>query len=162
MKVRNTTLDDVAAVVGFSATLRLSAWYGDVANVYVPERVEAEQVLVRLIGMSAARRLSEAFGGEWLALPTLSSYETDKRRRVIARMVQGEFSPREIAIYMRMSARRVQQIIKELESVGLIEGRRVKKTDEKEDEKTLVNVWATPVEKPARKTTRKKTPEKSV
>lgn len=152
MKVRNTTLDDVAAVVGFSATLRLSAWYGDVANVYVPERVEPDQVLVRLIGLPAARRLSEAFGGEWLALPTLHSYESDKKRRVMARMAQGDFSHREIAIYMRMSVRRVQQIIKELGEAGLIEGRK----GQKGDEKAVLNVVIEPAEKPVAKVRRKK------
>lgn len=55
----NTTLDDLASVIGFTATLRLSAWLGGVSNIYVPEVPEEGQLLVRLIGMPAAKALAK-------------------------------------------------------------------------------------------------------
>ena len=60
LDIKNTTLDDVAAVIGFSATLRLSAWLGDSHPVYIPAVAEAGQLLTRLIGLSATAALSKA------------------------------------------------------------------------------------------------------
>jgi hypothetical protein len=132
MDIRNTTLDDIAAVIGFSATLRLAAWFGDAGNMYVPEHVGEGQVLTRLIGLPAAARLSREFGGEHLALPRLRSYEDDLKRRIVGRMLEQNFSSREIAVHMRLSERRVQQIARELESVGLIDVVLPKKPQQKE------------------------------
>lgn len=121
MELKNTTLDDVAAVIGFSATLRLAAWFGDGGNLYVPEKINAEQVLARLIGVSAAQRLCDEWGGEHLALPRLTAYEDDVKRRVVGRMLEQGFSTREVSTHIRISERRIQQIARELESAGLIE-----------------------------------------
>jgi hypothetical protein len=120
MELKNTTLDDVAAIIGFSATLRLSAWFGDAGNLYVPSVVTEDQVLSKLIGVSAAKRLSAEWGRQHLALPRLRAYEDDVKKRVIARMLEHKMGTREIAGHMRMSERRVQQITRELEASGLI------------------------------------------
>lgn len=142
MEIRNTTLDDVAAVIGFSATLRLAAWFGDGGNLYVPETVTEQQVLSKLIGFSAAKRLSENWGGEHLALPRLRAYEDDVLRRVVGRMLEKNFSSREVAVHMRISERRVQQIARELELAGLIEVVLPKKAEKKPAEKRAFHsVW---------------------
>lgn len=121
MDLKNTTLDDIAAVIGFSATLRLSAWLGDMGNLYVPNTITEEQVLSRLIGFSAAKRLAEEWGGDYLAVPRLRSYEDDLKRRVVGRMLEQGFGTREVSVHVRMSERRVQQIARELEAAGLID-----------------------------------------
>jgi hypothetical protein len=120
MDLVNTTLDDIAAVIGFTPTCRLAAWFGDGSSLYVPRAVQEGQVLVRLIGLSAAKKLSAEWGGEILALPRLRGYEDDQKRRLICRMAAGEFSTREIATFTRMGERRVQQIVRELEAAGLL------------------------------------------
>lgn len=120
MDIQNTTLDDIAAVIGFSATLRLSAWFGNGNNLYVPDTVEDGQVLVRLIGRSAAERLTQAFGREHIAVPRLAAYEEDVRRQRIGKLLEGGFSTRQISQFERISERRVQQICRELEVAGLI------------------------------------------
>jgi hypothetical protein len=121
MELKNSTLDDVAAVIGFSATLRLAAWFGDGSNIYVPEKISEGQVLANLIGLTAARRLCDEWGGQHLALPRLRAYEDDVKRRIIARMLEHNFSTREVATHMRMTERRIQQIARELEAAGLID-----------------------------------------
>lgn len=120
MDIQNTTLDDIAAVIGFSATLRLSAWFGNGNNLYVPDTVEDGQVLVRLLGRSVAERLTEAFGREHLAVPRLAAYEEDVRRQRIGKLLEGGFSTRQISQFERISERRVQQMCRELEVAGLI------------------------------------------
>lgn len=120
MEQQNTTLDDISAVIGFSPTLRLSAWYGNGNNLYIPDRVEDGQVLVLLLGRSAAERLSQAFPGEHLAVPRLTAYEEDVRRQRIGSLLENGFSTRKISQFERISERRVQQICRELEMAGLI------------------------------------------
>ena len=120
MAIKNTTLDDLSAVIGFSATIKLSAWFWDM-NVWVPAGVEEGQVLVRLVGMPAARALSEEWGSEHIAVPPLTAYKAEVRRRTIGRMLEKKFSASEISRMTGVSERRVQQICGELERDGLIE-----------------------------------------
>ena len=121
MVVKNTTLEDLSAVIGFSATLRLSAWYGDgVSNLYVPAEVREDSTLVKLVGVAAARLLSQEWGNQHLAVPYINDYEVDIRRRATARMLERGFGTREIAAHLRISERRVQQMCRELEAEGLI------------------------------------------
>lgn len=120
MSLRNNTLDDIAAVIGFSATLRLSAWYGDGGNLYIPANVDEDSLLTRLLGISAAKALSKEWGGEHLAIPRLTNYEEDARKKMICRMLEKGFGTREVSSYMRVSERRVQQICRELEVEGLL------------------------------------------
>jgi hypothetical protein len=138
MELKATTLDDIAAVVGFSAALRLSAWYGDLGNVWVPREVDEGQLLPKLIGLSAAKRLSKEWGGEWLSIPRLSAYEDDVKRRTIKRMLERGFGAREVSDYVRLSERRVHQICRELEVIGLLEPvvpKRAKSAGKDSDEK---------------------------
>lgn len=135
MELRNTTLDDISSVIGFSATLRLVAWFGDGGNLYVPIVAEEGHLLVRLLGLSSAKRLCEAWPGEHLAVPRLRDHEDDLRKRFVARMIEKGFGTREIAGMQRISERRVQQILRELELAGLVQpagpARRVKTQPEK-------------------------------
>ena len=120
MEPRNTTLDDISAVIGFTATLRLSAWYGNGNNLYVPPVVAEHHVLANLLGRSAAERLARAFGGEWLASPRITPYGEDMRRPRIGRMLEKGFSTREVSQHERISERRVMQICREMEVAGVI------------------------------------------
>lgn len=120
MTLKNTTLDDIAAVVGFSAALRLSAWYGEGSNVWIPVEVEEGQMLVRLLGISAAKRLSKEWPGEFLAIPRPQQYDSDVQRRQITELLTNSWTPRRIGHFLRLGERRVQQIIRELETAGII------------------------------------------
>jgi hypothetical protein len=119
-QTNNTTLDDVAAIIGFSATLRLAAWYGNGNTLYVPATVSEGQMLVKLIGMSSAKRLSEEWPGELIAIPSISAYEVDLKKRQVCRMLEQKFGTREIAVFLKMSERRVSQIAAELEESGFL------------------------------------------
>lgn len=145
MELKNTTLDDIAAVIGFSATLRLVAWFGDGGNLYVPLTAEEGSRLVRLLGISAARQLCLNWPGEHLAIPRLRDHEDDLRKRFVARMIEKGFGTREIASMQRMSERRVQQILRELEVAGLVQvagPARRKAVVEKPEENALQKNWA--------------------
>ena len=121
MDLKNTTLDDISAVIGFSATLRLCAWFGGYGSLYVPTGVEDGQLLVKLIGMSSAKRLTAEWPGELMSLPTLSAYEHDLVKFQIKRMLELSMSSKEVSRFMRMGEARVMQICRELESAGLLD-----------------------------------------
>ena len=111
----NTILDDISAVIGFSATLKLVAWFGDgTSNMYVPTVAEEGQLLPKIIGLSAARALSKEWPGKHLNVPRLSNYDIELRRGAISRMLRAGMSTREIASVLQMSERRVLQIRDEL------------------------------------------------
>ena len=121
MELNKTVLDDLSAVIGFAAAARLSAWFGDgTSNLYVPNEVKEGQLIVRLIGMPAARALTKEWGGTHLAIPRLSGYEDDLKKKMVGRMFENGMGSREISGHLRMSERRVQQICRELEQAGLI------------------------------------------
>ena len=84
MELKNTTLDDLAAVIGFSAALRLSAWFGDCPPLHAPAVAEESQLLVRLIGLSAASHLSVTWGGQQIAVPQITQYENDVMKHLRA------------------------------------------------------------------------------
>lgn len=123
MQLRNTTLDDLAAIIGFTATARLAAWFGG-KNLYVPGEIQPDSVLASLIGMSAARRLQKEFNREWLAMPSLAIALRDSRYATICEMMQDDEPLTTVATKMDMSLRRVQQLRVEFEVLGLLPPRK--------------------------------------
>lgn len=121
MEMHKTVLEDICGVIGLTATLRLSAWYGDAVNkVWVPINAEEGQVLSNLIGLPAAKRLSQEWGGQLLRIPRLTIYQDDVRKRLVGLMLELEFETQHIASQLKCSQRRVQQICRELETAGVI------------------------------------------
>lgn len=119
MEVRNTTLDDLASIIGFTATLRLAAWYGD-SNLYVAATVADDQRLVALIGEPAARRLSDEFGRQHIWVPGLHAAHRERRNFLIwQRLMEGAGS-KSIAKETGLTERRVLQIRVQYERLGLL------------------------------------------
>jgi hypothetical protein len=120
MQIPNTTLDDICALIGMNATLHLVVWFGG-QGIYIPEVANENSLLVRLIGLSNAQKLSKEWPCERLHIPTFRAYEDLQKRKSIGRQFEMGFSSTEIANSFRMTERRVQQICRELEVAGLID-----------------------------------------
>lgn len=120
MAGQNTTLDDIAAIIGFSATVRISAWFSNGSSLFIPEKVTDDCQLTRLIGRSAAERLSKEWPKKLLWVPTLNGYDEMRRRKVICRMMEQGFGSKEISRTIGLSERRVLQITRELEQEGFL------------------------------------------
>lgn len=115
----NTVLDDMSAVIGFTATQRIAVWFGD-TNLYVPTFVSDEQhALSRLIGDSAYAALVREFGGKTLWIPH-GSQASDKMQRQIAEMIVMGTTRETIADLLMLSPRRIQQLTDALREKGLI------------------------------------------
>lgn len=115
----NTTLDDLAGEIGFTATVTLATWYGG-RNLYVAAAMKEDSHVVRLIGVPAARRLTAAWGGTQIAVPTMAVYEKGMRKRLIGALIGRGVGMKDIARDMGVSERRVQQIRRALEDAGLL------------------------------------------
>ena len=120
MQIPNTTLDDICAVIGLNATVHLVVWFGDDNSLYVPEKVDDDHFLSRLIGLKNAVRLSAEWPSQIIHIPSFRAYEDLLKRKQIGRQFEMGFGSREIATQFRVTERRVQQICRELEANGLI------------------------------------------
>lgn len=112
--IKNSTLDDLAVVVGFSATVRLAAHYGG-RDIYVPSHVSEMHPIAKLIGVSALRRLCAEFdAGERIAVPTLNFAEIELRNKEILDMIRDGKTVVEIVGKTGLTKRRVEQLRKTL------------------------------------------------
>lgn len=120
----NTMLDDIAALIGFTPTMTLVAWYGaglgNDSSLHIPQEPKPSHFLVRLLGMQLAQRLSDEFGGQSIKLPGMWHYDEEVKRRVVTRGIEAGHSYKEIAVYTGVSERRIQQMRRTLESQGLL------------------------------------------
>ena len=119
MDTKNTTLDDLAPIVGFTATIRLTAYYGG-KNMTVPKHVSEKHVLAKLIGMSAARKLSVEYAGCRFWVPTLHVAEIEMRNAKVLERLRCRVSTDKIAAETGLTVRRVQQIRAGFESAGFL------------------------------------------
>ncbi|UZZ64568.1 late transcriptional activator [Curvibacter phage PCA1] len=117
--LKNSTLDDIAAVIGFSATVRIAAHYGG-RDLNIPKHVSELHPIAKLIGVSALNRLHAEWQGERVTVPTLTFAETEVRNaRILAELQQGA-SIEQIAAVERITVRRVQQLRRDFEAAGLL------------------------------------------
>lgn len=121
--MNHTTLEDISAEIGFTATIALARQRGG-TNVYVPAN-PAGSVLAELVGIAAAARLATCWGGEVLAVPTLRACEYARDRCLIARLTEAGMSVADIAECVGLTARRVVQVRRELRDAGLLDAGRV-------------------------------------
>ena len=118
--MENSILDDLSAVVGYTATRKLVAWFGG-RRLYVPQRAAETHPLATLIGMPAFRALVRDFAGDDnVFLPSTGEDDRYIRDREIAeRIAAGESAP-VIALAMALTERRIEQIRVELVERGWI------------------------------------------
>ena len=160
MELKNSTLDDISSVIGFSATMRLAAWFGD-EWVYVPAAAEEGHPLVKLVGMPAAKALSKEWGSKQIAVPRLVQYKIDLDRQRIARMSEMGFAIPEISRLLNVGKGRVRQLCTEMEKAGLIKNS-ARKYQQKHPEKSpQESPQESPHENPAEKAPQESPPRKS-
>lgn len=117
---QNTTLDDIASVIGFSLTARLAAHYPG-SKVWVPSAVSEHNVLTKLLGISAAKRLANSWPGEFLSIPKMTVVEVENRNAMILAMIADGIAPDAIEAEAGISRRRLNQLKREWQDSGLID-----------------------------------------
>lgn len=119
MDMKNSTLDDIASVVGFTATVRLAAHYGG-RDLNVPGEISDKHPIAKLIGISALARLHAEWAGERLAMPTLSVAEIELRNAKILQNLLSGISVQNTAEKNGVTVRRVQQLRRAFEADGIL------------------------------------------
>lgn len=112
-----TILDDLASVIGYTATCALSAWYGG-KTLYVPAKAGPDHPMSRLIGESALRALVREFGSEILKIPGDHVAIRMRRDRIACERFAEGWIPSRVADDLGIGLRRAQQLRIELEACG--------------------------------------------
>lgn len=112
-------LEDIGAVIGYTATASLVDWFGG-GNLYIPESIAENHPIAQVIGMPAATRLAREWGGETLWLPLGYQREQDRRDRMIALLLASGVGSKGVAAVAGMSESHVQKTRAKLESMGLL------------------------------------------
>lgn len=115
----NSIYDDLAASVGYTATVKLRTWYAG-SRLYVPQRATEGHTLARLIGFPALRALVRDFGADqnlWLPLGEEDRYV---RNRDVARRFAAGDTVAQVANRFGLSERRVEQLRADLVGDGTL------------------------------------------
>lgn len=117
----NSIYDDLAASVGYTATVKLRTWYGG-GWLYVPHpsRATAQHDLATLIGLPALRALARDFEGDqrlWLPFGDEDRYVRD--RDIAVRFAAGDTAA-QVAEQFGLSERRAEQLRVDLAEAGLL------------------------------------------
>lgn len=112
-------IDEIGAVIGTTAALRLLAIFGG-TNLYIPEIMPADHPIARAVGFEAATKLSRTFAREQIDLPDGEDFHYLQRVRRVAGLLRGGVSPRDIAMLIGVSARQVSRYRVEAESMGML------------------------------------------
>ncbi|NMG46746.1 hypothetical protein GO613_01305 [Azoarcus communis] len=115
---RNGLLEDLGAVMGTEATLRLIAVFGG-ASLYVPQRATNEHPISWVVGKAPFVRLVEAFGGDVLSLPDNSDYERLRRWRRVVRLLAKGATVADVATTFQVTERTVRNIRRQAELCGV-------------------------------------------
>lgn len=119
MRSQNGILEDISAEIGYTATTTLIDYLGG-TSLYVPQEATAGHVIAKLIGLSAAKRLTLAYGNEVLNLPFDYRRERNQRNRLIGALIAKGTNHAEIARIAGISTKQVGHVRVELEQVGLL------------------------------------------
>lgn len=119
MREQNGVLEDISAVIGFTATTRLVALFGP-GNLLVPMNANADHAISRAIGQPAARALSAEWGGQVLKLCFHADYHHARLVRAVANMIKGGMPTKDVAIVVGLTERQVRNLRAEAEEMGLL------------------------------------------
>jgi hypothetical protein len=120
MSLQPTTLDDICAAVGYTATRTLLAWY-EGKWLYVPASYSPKHPLSRLVGEHALKSLVGEFGGEMVRIPTDNRDRNLRRNRDIAEDLCRGVPLQDLALKHDLTPRRIEQLRSDLVAWGWIE-----------------------------------------
>lgn len=120
--MKNSTFDDISAVAGWTATVKLQVWFSG-RYVYIPSVASPSHPLARLLGLSVLAALVREFGGPGdraLWIPSECAQDRFRRDRDIAVALANGTTVQELAERFGLTVRRVEQIREELQGNGVI------------------------------------------
>ncbi len=122
MRSGNGVLEDVSAVIGFTATMRLVALHP--GNLYVPMSIQPGCRLVTLVGERALAKLIEEWGGEQIEIPSLAEFDGLRLLPSLARRLAAGESTKDIARSIGLTETHVRRLRSDAEEFGLLRAER--------------------------------------
>lgn len=119
-------MEDVAAVIGFTAATTLVDWFGGFGQLYIPAEAGEDHPIGRVIGMPAFKQLVKLFEGvkqdeRFLWFNNGDNRETARRDRLIAcLMAVGGLGSRQIATITGMAESSVRFSQLRVERLGIL------------------------------------------
>lgn len=114
----NGLLEDLGAVMGTTAALRLIAVFGG-GSLYVPAFATDDHPICVVVGREPFVRLVEAFGGDVLSLPANAEYERLRRWRRVVRLLSKGADVADVAQRFDITERTVRNIRRQAVQFGL-------------------------------------------
>ena len=104
-------LQEVAALIGLPATVRLVEAYGGV-RLYVPKKFDPDHPIVKLVGHANAALMTNAFGGdEHFDIPRALAATIAVRDHRIRRDRAAGSTHRELALRYHLTERHIRNIL---------------------------------------------------
>lgn len=119
MRQQNGVLEDISAVIGFTATTRLVAMFGP-GKLLVPVAANPDHAITLAIGMPAAQRLSSEWGGQVLELSMHADFHHARMLRAVAAMLNAGMPAKDVAGVVGLTERQVRRLRGEAENMGLL------------------------------------------
>ncbi|WP_287995351.1 helix-turn-helix domain-containing protein [Acidiphilium sp.] len=119
MRGQNGVLEDISAVIGFTATTRLVAMFGP-GKLLVPVAAHPDHAITLAIGQSAMRRLVAEWGGQVLELCMNADFHHARLVRAVAIMLKDGMPPKDVAGVVGLTERQVRRLRSEAEEMGLL------------------------------------------
>lgn len=123
-KSEHGILEDLAAEIGYTATVALVDWFGGV-RFRVPVEAREDHVLAKVIGMPALRRLVKLYEGEVgderkLLVPFDYQRDINRRDRTVAALFASNTKVPVIQQITGLQVRQLQNIRARLEDIGIL------------------------------------------
>lgn len=105
----NGLIEDLGAIMGMEASLRLLALYGG-SSLYVPLEVTCNHPLALVLGLRPFQRFVDEYGGEVLSVPANTEYDRLRRVRKVVRLLHDGVDVNEIARRLEITPRHVRNL----------------------------------------------------
>ena len=119
MQYQNGQLEDLGAILGTEAALRLCAIHGG-GSLYVPDSPSKEHPLTRLLGEIPFRRLCQEFGSQIITPPELEAFQRLRRVRQVSAGLSRGLRVRELAVILALSERQIANYRSQAEDLGIL------------------------------------------
>lgn len=123
MRVQNGILEDISAVIGFHATTRLVALFGEPdrpRNLLIPVEPVQDHPITLAIGLPAMRMLVREWGGQVIALCANADEDHAWLVRAVAAMIGNGMPAKKISGIIGRTERQVRRLRSEAEELGLL------------------------------------------
>ena len=114
----NGMLEDLGAVMGTEAAVRLVAVFGR-GQLYVPHTAESGHPIEHVVGRRPFKRLVNEFGGETITVPAAGDFQRLRRMRQVVRLLSEGFSVEELSRLFEYTPRTIRNIERQAARIGL-------------------------------------------